>query len=132
MNAAIIQICGLKGAESDGYTAHQASLDRLPCHVHQIFQRPRLLNLRQRCGERNAFGRWLIEKHVPDWLIVLMLPKQRERILELHAQRFDNIPCAIRNGTCCKPADNALFAVNGFDIKNRVCAIKFHVFLRHS
>jgi hypothetical protein len=86
------------------------------------------LNLRQGCGERNALGRGLIEKYMPDGLIVLMLPKQRERILELHAQRLDNIPCAIRNGACCKPADNALFAVNGFDIKNRVCAIKFHVF----
>src|SRR5690606_28410195 len=60
-------------------------------------------------------------------LVVLMLPKQRDLLRELRAQRVHDVTDTIRLGSGRNARDGALLHVNRLDFEHRIGAVGLHL-----
>src|SRR5690606_5248353 len=127
LQSATLQRLIAKRAEANRHAPDQLGLHRLPSHVHQVLQRPRLIDLRQGRPERDPRLRGLSKSRNAHRLVVLMLPKQRDLLRELRPKRVHDVTDTIRLGSGRNARDGALLHVNRLDFEHRIGAVGLHL-----
>ena len=90
-HAAVVHEGILERPEPDADSPHQADLDGLPRLVDPVLELAGLVDFGNLGLEANAFLRRLLELHGPNGLPVVVLPQQRQRVLEGDPQRLDDV-----------------------------------------
>jgi hypothetical protein len=74
-------------------------------------------------GEVDAGFRRPVEANLADRRLVIVHPQERQRILELDAERIDDVAHAIDRGGRGRARDNPPLVVDGLDLETRIGAI---------
>ncbi|MDT4840587.1 hypothetical protein FQZ97_744150 [compost metagenome] len=124
-DTAVIHPGILDGPEADGDATDQSSLQRLPGLVDALLEPALFLHIRKLGGESDALGSRLVELDRADRLVVIVLPEQREGVLELDAQRLDDVANTVRGRSGGDAGDDALTIIQRLHLEDAIGSIHF-------